>query len=304
MKKINFNFNYRIIIKFSLLLLLISISAVYIISTMVVWNLSHPSRERVYYNIRKDFTEAEDIGFYSRKNDVFLKGWLIKAPDNKKTVIFAHGYGKNRLQDDVPLIDLVTELHKQGINVVMFDMRNSGESQKALTTIGYNEAYDLLGAYDYILNRNDVNNDVVLHGFSMGAVATILAAEKEPRVKKIIADSPFADLKMYMEDKLSIWSNLPPFPFNFTCIQMTPLISELSIEEVSPLHKVKNLKNTKMLLIHGLNDNDIDVKNSEIIADNYSDAKLITFPKAEHVKSYSVDKDKYVKNITEFILQE
>lgn len=37
----------------------------------VVWNLSHPSRERVYYNIRKDFTEAEDIGFYSRKNDVF-----------------------------------------------------------------------------------------------------------------------------------------------------------------------------------------------------------------------------------------
>ena len=248
MKKINFNFNYRIIIKFSLLLLLISISAVYIISTMVVWNLSHPSRERVYYNIRKDFTEAEDIGFYSRKNDVFLKGWLIKAPDNKKTVIFAHGYGKNRLQDDVPLIDLVTELHKQGINVVMFDMRNSGESQKALTTIGCNEAYDLLGAYDYILNRNDVNNDVVLHGFSMGAVATILAAEKEPRVKKIIADSPFADLKMYMEDKLSIWSNLPPFPFNFTCIQMTPLISELSIEEVSPLHKVKNLKNTKMLL--------------------------------------------------------
>lgn len=46
----------------------------------------------------------------------------------------------------MPLIDLVTELHKQGINVVMFDMRNSGgESQKALTTIGYNEAYDLLG---------------------------------------------------------------------------------------------------------------------------------------------------------------
>lgn len=78
----------------------------------------------------------------------------------------------------MPLIDLVTELHKQGINVVMFDMRNSGESQKALTTIGYNRAYDLLGAYDYILNKNDVNNDVVLHGFSMGAVATILAAEK------------------------------------------------------------------------------------------------------------------------------
>ena len=51
-------------------------------------------------------------------------------------------------------------------------------------------------------------------------------------------------------------------------------------------------------------DDDIDVKNSEIIANNYSDAKLITFPKAEHVKSYSVDKEKYVRNITEFILQE
>lgn len=80
---------------------------------------------------------------------------------------------------------------------------------------------------------------------------------------------------------------------------MTPLISELSIEEVSPLHKVKNLKNTKMLLIHELNDNDIDVKNSEIIANNYSDAKL-TFPKAEHVKSYSVDKEKCEKCYNSF----
>ena len=295
---------FKKIAKISLITLLLLIISVYGISAVVIWNLSHPSRENVKFNIKNKFSDVEDIGFYSRKDSVFLKGWLIKAEGNKKTVIFGHGYGRNRLQTDVPLIEIVEDLNKKGVNVVMFDMRNSGDSQTALTTVGYNEAYDLLGAYDYVIGRSDISNDVILEGFSMGAVATILAVEKEPAIKKAIADAPFADLRMYMSEKLTIWSKLPSFPFNYTCIQLTPFISDINISEVSPMNKVKNLKDTKILLIHGLNDNDIDVKNSHLIADKYNNAKIIEFPNADHVKSFASNKELYLKTIEEFIFQE
>lgn len=291
------------IVKISLILVLITIIFVYGVSAFVVWNLTHPSREKIEFDIKNKFSDAEDISFYSRKDNVFLKGWMIKSKENKKTVIFGHGYGRNRLQTDVPLLEIVEELNKKGINVIMFDMRNSGESQSAVTTVGYDESYDLLGAYDYVVSRSDVSNDVILDGFSMGAVAVILAAEKEPAIKKVIADAPFADLEIYMQEKLTIWSKLPSIPFNFTCIQLTPFISDIDIKEVSPMNKVKKLKNTKILLIHGTGDKDIDIKNSRIIASNYNNAKLVEFPNAEHVKSFASDKERYLQTIETFILQ-
>jgi len=86
----------------------------------------------------------------------------------------------------------------------------------------------LLGAVDYVKSKPELNQEIVLMGFSMGASTSILAAAREPAVSAVIADSPFADLKNYLNDKLSVWTELPSFPFNkafFNCSQINRIKS-------------------------------------------------------------------------------
>ena len=51
----------------------------------------------------------------------------------------------------------------------------------------------------------------MLLGFSMGASTAILAAAESQDVDAVIADSPFSDLTSYLDENLSVWSNLPSF---------------------------------------------------------------------------------------------
>lgn len=229
----------------------------------------------------------EDVSFKSREDGLNIKGWLIKAPDNKKTVIFAHGYRKNRLQSDVPILSIAHALVNKGYNVLMFDFRNCGESEGNLTSVGQYEVRDLLGAVDFIKSRPELNQKIVLFGFSMGAATSILAGAQEPAVVAVIADSPFADLKNYLVENLSVWTNLPSIPFNQSFLIVVPHLTGLKAETVSPVKEVNDLNGRPLLLIHGEADTDIPIKNSELLQKAYPKARFLRVPGAKHVKAFA-----------------
>lgn len=287
---------------FLALTVLLAATAVLGISSYVGWNLTHPLRQALDSNPEAVGLSYQEVSFPSREDRLQIKGWFIKAPGSSKTVIFAHGYRKNRLQNDVPLLPIAKFMIGKGYNVLMFDFRNSGESEGRLTSVGQYEIRDLLGAVDYVLQLPG-QRQVLLYGFSMGASTAIVAAAREPAVGAVIADSPFADLKAYLNENLSIWSGLPTIPFNQAFFLSVPLLTGVDPSSVSPVREIASLNRRPLLLIHGEADLDVPIRNSEMLCQAYPAARLLRVAGGAHVKNYQAGPAGYLQALEDFLDQ-
>ena len=103
----------------------------------------------------------EDVTFTSSTDDVKLRGWFIPsgAAEPGPVVAFVHGWLWNRLGNvagqvpvpdkDVDFLPATKALHDAGYHVLLFDLRNHGESGRKLPiTYGVWEAYDVQGALE------------------------------------------------------------------------------------------------------------------------------------------------------------
>ncbi|OPY57921.1 MAG: Alpha/beta hydrolase family protein [Pelotomaculum sp. PtaU1.Bin035] len=291
----------RFILTSAIILTALAVTAVFGISAYVGWNLTHPGREKIEYYPDAAGLVYEDVSFKSREGGLNLKGWLIQARDSEKTIIFAHGYRKNRLNNDVPILPIATAMVNKGYNVLMFDFRNCGESEGNLTSVGQYEVLDLLGAIDFIKSKPELSQKLVLYGFSMGAAVTIMAGAREQAVTAVIADSPFADLKSYLMKNLGVWTNLPSFPFNQSFLVVVPPLTGLRTETVSPIKEIKNFNGRPVLLIHGEADTDIPIENSELLQIEYHKAQLLRVPGAKHIKAFATDSNYYLEAVSNFL---
>ncbi len=275
--------------------------ACFALSAYVGWNLTHPERETIFETPKKYGLEYKDISFKSRLDKVELKGWFIPAPSyNGVTIVVAHGYGKNRLQDDVPVMKLAQSLSGKGYNMVVFDFRNSGESGGDLTSVGQYEKYDLLGAIDWA--GKNTEGKIALFGYSMGAATSLVTAAEAPEVGAVVADSPFNNLEDYLSENLSVWSGLPEFPFTPLIMMMIPPATGTDPSQVNPMKALEQIYPRPILFIHGKGDQSIPFKNSVSMAAKYPDTfELMLVDKADHVKSYITNPDAYVSRVDQFL---
>ena len=283
------------VVLFSLSVLVLGVSA------YVGWNLTHPPKKALQTTPAAVGLSYEPVSFVSRQDGLVLQGWLLTSPENRLTVICSHGYRQNREQADVPLMPLAKVLVEHGMNVLLFDYRNSGESAGQMTSVGQYEVRDLLGAVDYVHSRQELNPKVALLGFSMGAATAILAGAEEPTVAAVVADAPFADLTRYLEANFSVWTGLPTVPFNRTILAVTPIVTGLQPEKVSPVQVVSKFGGRPLLLIHGEADDDIAPENSLELQQAYPAAELLRVAEARHVKSYQQDPKRYEAVVLKFL---
>lgn len=284
-------------------LAVLSIAAVLAISLKVGWSLTHPQRVHVNVPAAGGYHNIQDVSFTGRRGGIVLRGWFLPAGNSDKTIIFAHGYGKNRLQDDVPALDIAGGLNNSGYNVLMFDFRGCGESGGDFTSVGQFEKDDLISAVDFVKKMGRPGEHVGLLGFSMGAVTSITAAAEDARIEAVVADAPFADLEGYLKENLPVWSGLPSFPFTPVILNSMPVVLGLDPQSVSPVKAVGRIK-APLLLIHGASDTTIPAANSKEI---YWAAKgpktLWIVPGAEHVGSYRVRPGEYMNRILALFAQ-
>ncbi len=117
-----------------------------------------------------------------------LGGEFWAQPQPAPTVIVCHGYRVPRAH----LRPVAALEYQSGYNVLTFDFRGHGESESVITSGGYIEVRDLEAAIEAAcMQPETLPNQVILHGFSMGAAVALLAPA-HPAVAAIIADSPYA----------------------------------------------------------------------------------------------------------------
>lgn len=288
------------VIAFVVILLL----AVVGISFFVGWSLSHPEREAISdmpgsYGL--DYTE---VSFVSRDGETGLKGWLIPAAGAEKkgkTIVFAHGYSRNRLQSDVPGLAVAKGLSEAGYDLLMFDFRGSGESGGSFTSVGQYETYDLLGAIDWVRNTGTPGQPVGLIGFSMGAATALMAAAADPEVIGVVADSPFSNLKEYLEANLSYWSNLPNFPFTPLIMWLLPQALDIDPASVDPYSAVNDIYPRPILFIHNEEDKAIPYTESLKMQQRHPDRfELWNAGAGGHVGTYKAFPDEYIRRVVTF----
>jgi len=138
-----------------------------------------------------------------------LSGWFIPAPAHSRrkgaTVIMVHGWPWNRLgttavslldkltnSQSVELIRLAHALHQDGFNVLMFDLRNHGESAAAPpVTFGIEESKDLLGAVAFVKTRPEVDPQrIAAIGFSMGGNTVLYSLPQTREIQAAVAVQP------------------------------------------------------------------------------------------------------------------
>ncbi|MGE5701529.1 MAG: alpha/beta hydrolase [Clostridia bacterium] len=280
-------------------IILLLVTGLLTVSGVVGWKLAHPAKRPIALTPDQFQLPYQDIQFSSRLDQTNLRGWLIPSGESKRIVIFAHGYRMNRSAEK-PALPTAKALHDAGIATLLFDFRNSGESDGVMTSVGQFEKSDLLGAVDFAKSKG--YEQIGLMGFSMGAATTLLTAPESPDVAAVVADSPFSDLRPYLEENLPVWSNLPSFPFTPLILWEIPLVAGVDLEQVRPIQTIRQLQQKPVLLIHTKGDDKIPVQHSEKLKASVDSAatELWVTSGTRHVGSFEELQGQYLEKVTQF----
>ena len=141
---------------------------------------------------------------FTSSDGIPLRGWWNPGESKMPVIIFAHGLNRSRLE----LLERGAESNRRGYGVLLFDLRNHGESGKAYTTIGVFESRDVCAASKLVREKAG-SRPQILWGVSMGASSAILAAKQCPGFAAIVADSSFLSFRDTVGHHLTLIFRLP-----------------------------------------------------------------------------------------------
>ena len=242
----------------------------------------------------------EEVRFSSPDN-LQLAGWFI-PPDPQSdgvTLVFIHGLGGNR----GGLLDEAMMLTRHGYGALLPDLRNHGQSQGTVTTLGYTEVEDVRGAVAYLLARPEVNPERIgLVGSSMGGALAIRAAARIPEVRAVVAQSAFSSLEENINEGVHALTGLSPFPFAPLVVWFGEREAGLRIRQVRPVDDVAQIAPRAILLIHGEQDPVIDVSNSLRLYGAAQEPKaLYLIPNAGHGGLLAADPAEFERRVVGFL---
>ena len=266
--------------------------------------------EQAYQNmIKKTFNVKSDFGYIiscelidpdneaaeSKMNNNQTSG--KENPKGEiKIAILCHGFGYAKYGS----IKYAGIFLKLGYKVVIYDHRNHGLSGKAHTSMGYYEKYDLKKVIDWCYDNYGANCTIVTHGESMGAATVLLHLGIDDRVKCVIADCAYSDLRLLLKHQLKQYYHLPYFLIPVeSCI--TYLRAGFWYREVSPIEIVSRT-NTPILFIHGKIDNLVPAEMSkQMYACKKKNKAIYLVAGARHADCYCVNHAGYEQKVEEFL---
>jgi len=210
--------------------------------------------------------DFETVHFPSRQQGLTLTGWFVESKPDAPAVILTHGL--NGCKCSPRILTVAGILHRNGFNVLMYDMRDHGESdiEDGRAAIGNEEYQDLLGAWDWLVEEKHFDpNRIGVFGESLGAGTTLIAFGQEPRLAAAFVDSPYADLPQIINEELAR-NNYPLFlaPGG---IFMARLIAGDNLTAFSPKSAIHNDAGRPIYIVHGTEDTRIDVHHTHQLAE-------------------------------------
>ncbi len=216
-----------------------------------------------------------------------LRGWWIPGDRSMPVIILVHGLNRSRLE----MLERGADASRRGYGVLLFDLRNHGESGRAYTTIGVFESRDVCAASGFVKSKA-VERQQILWGVSMGASSAILAAKQCPGFSAIISDSSFLSFRETVDHHLRLILRLPAFP-------VANLIVAITSYRKAAVHSMK----TPILFIAGGRDRRMPPALAEkMFKESPSVVKeLLIIPTARHGEAFATDRTTYLNSVYGFL---
>jgi len=238
--------------------------------------------------------------------------WLNDVPSNK-WVVGIHGFNSSRFG----VLYLTWHYRKLGYNILTFDLRNHGESQRDVVSWGYKEKYDLIGAINWLTKAYTIDH-IGLVGTSLGGFTLNYFMLTEPELAKKanirwgVADSAYMSAPKLL--KKMITDNFPDF-FEGTATETLKSMmqiykneygADLSVLDFSNLIQVDQ-KAFPILYVHNRKDKVTDYLDSFRMWNEKNNIEktdaneLKIFEGKHHTKSLIEFKKSYLKVTTDFV---
>jgi esterase/lipase len=126
------------------------------------------------------------------------EGWLLVGLKGAPAIILCHGYNSNRSD----LLALGSLLRQNHFNVYLFNF-DGPKVRRSYSDLGLEQVNDLLTAVDAVTKQDGVNpHRVGVFGVTTGGYAALVAAERSPVVKALVADTVFDDPSLMLESQV------------------------------------------------------------------------------------------------------
>jgi uncharacterized protein len=184
-----------------------------------------------------------------------LAGWYIPAGNGAgpaaPTIVIAHGWGSNKSN----MLDRAAIVH-DAYNLLLFDLRNHGQSSEAPTTQGVREADDLRTMIDW-LEASKTPGQIALMGVSMGGATVLAEADRDERVVAVVLESTHASLANAAQARLERSGYPLALPASWAILLGSLIRTGEDVSSADPIQGVERLDDRPLLLIHAGADNSI-----------------------------------------------
>lgn len=243
----------------------------------------------------ENFGLSYDRVQFESQNNLTVKGWFIDGSTDT-CIILAPGKGQNRWT----LLDYAPFLHQAGYDLLLFDPRGAGRSEGKRWGFGYLESRDVLESIRFLKAEYSLESIGVL-GRSAGATAALIAALEGTQIDAVVADSPFASIKLASES-YGNYKNNPLFDIVFPLYSLgANQMLGVDVNAKSNLQRRIGELEIPVLFIHGKEDEVLFPKNSRILYQKKPDPrKLWMVDGAGHVDAFDQKPEKYKDSVIRF----
>jgi uncharacterized protein len=239
--------------------------------------------------------KAETLRFTSRDRITTVGWWIPTAkPEQSPTLIVLHGLGANRLA----YLSRMLPLWKKGINLLILDLREHGESGGDYFTYGYHEWQDITAAIDELEKRpGKLSQPLAVLGVSAGGTVAIAAAANDQRIDGVMTIGTFADLTTTIH-RQSSWL----FPaWRNRGMARAEQIGQFKIADAAPQKMIQRVR-VPMLIAHGGRDDYIPFSDAQkLFAAANQPKQFYPIGNANHANMLNPDRDDVWRTIEQFV---
>lgn len=236
----------------------------------------------------------EEVAFQT-DDGVTLRGWWLPRPETTRTVIACAGH--RRAKHD--LLGIGSGLWRAGNNVLLFDFRGCGDSDKAALSLAHHETRDARAGVQFVRQKLP-GATIGIIGYSMGAAVAILIAAQDTEVRAVVADSSFVSIRDVVAHGFRR-KRFPAPPFVLLADAVNQVRYGYPFAAVRPLDAVSKVAPRPILIIHGGQDEITPVEQAYELFEAAGDHKeLWIVEEAAHCGAYFTDRPLYVSRVAEF----
>ena len=233
---------------------------------------------------------------------ILVGDWFPSAgPSRDRTILLLHGLAEDRRTFEVRVDRLVN----RGWNVAALDARASGESGGQWVTFGGREIDDVRGWLDTLTALIPLSPRFAVWGRSMGAATALRAAATDPRIKTLILEAPYTDLRAAVANVISRLR--VPGSLATLILARAHWLAGVSLDRPRPLDLAPQVQ-IPALVIHGTRDRLVLLSLAQALAnligrDHPSNppAEFLAVPEAGHANVFAIGGDPLAEAIADFL---